>query len=234
MANILNAARPEVYHLIQMHPLNVSPREISQLFDRSRMDPRLMEILTEYLRDFWWTLDPIALNKAVKKARFPFVMKAALILILEHCEILESEKLEFIGWFQKAVSGIKNPAPQLLYVGVFPIGSKTLQHQVEGALPSLLGFNLILKDLPFNKGKPGVLKGKTQIPQNRINELDLLKVKYVQKIKDFKNKNQLTNEQLIKLSGINRVFLSRIMNNKVEKISIEYLKKKLEHLNLSA
>ena len=82
--------------------------------------------------------------------------------------------------------------PQLMYIGILPIGSKALQNEVKEALPSLLRHNIILKDLPFNKGLPGNLK----------------------------------NEALMQASGINRVFLSKILNNKFENISVEYLKNK--------
>lgn len=230
VSNVRIKNRDEVYHLVQRHPLNVSRREIVQLFDLARMDPRLMEIMTEFLRDFWWTLDPQELNQAARKARFPFMMKAALILILENCKIDITNKSDFFAWFQKAIRGIKDPAPQLLYVGVFPIGSKALRDQVDHALPELFKHNIILKDLPFNKGKPGILKSRNNPPANRIDKLDHLKIEYVEKIKEFKRNKNLKNRELISLTGINRVFLSRILNNKFEKISVEYLKEKADAL----
>jgi predicted XRE-type DNA-binding protein len=103
---------------------------------------------------------------------------------------------------------------------------------VDHALPELFKHNLILKDLPFNKGKPGILKSRNNPPANRIDKLDHLKIEYVEKIKEFKRRKNLNNHELISLTGINRVFLSRILNNKFEKISVEYLKEKADALQV--
>jgi hypothetical protein len=230
MNKALELSKDKIYYHVQLNPLNLSIREIVQLFDRSRMDPRLMEIMTEFLRDFWWTLDPTLLNRAARKAKFSFMIKAALILILHHCQILESDKQDFVNWFQQAIRGIKNPAQQLMYVGVFPIGSRALENEVNEALPVLFKHHIILKDLPFNKGQPGLLKSEKHPPEYRIDELSLLKLKWVHQIQKMKFQNNLKNEEIVQLAGINRVFLSRILNNKVGNISVEYLKIKAEQL----
>lgn len=219
------------YQMIQQHPLSLSCREIVKYFDQSRRDPRLMEIMTEYLRDFWWVHDSHELNRAAQKSRFPFMIKASLVLILEYCKISDDIKINFANWFQVVVRGLQDPPPQLIYVGVFPIGSNALQDEVREALPCLLRHNLILKDLPFNKGQPGVLKSEQSLPENRIDELDLIKLKWVQKIKNVKSQFKLKNEELILLSGINRVFLSKILNHKFDAISADYLKARVEQLS---
>ena len=80
--------------------------------------------------------------------------------------------------------------------------------------------------MPFNKGQVGALRTSENLPKNRLDEIDLLKLKYCKKIKNIKVANKLSNDEICNLTGINRVFLSKILNNKTSGISVEYLKEK--------
>lgn len=226
MKTIVSEARGTVYYNIQMQPLSLSEREVAQAFDQSRFDPRLMEIMTEFIRDFWWAIDPIETNKACKKAQSPFMLKAATSIILDHCEMSKEDRHLFSDWLSLAIRGLKDPAPQLLYVGVIPVASSLIQEEIKRALPSLFKHNLIAKDLPFNKGKPGSLKTERNPAKNKVDEIDLLKLKLAGRLKQIKTQHQLSNEDVIRRTGINRVFLSKILNHKLENISVEYLKNK--------
>lgn len=226
MKRITELSRGNLYNTIQTHPLSLSERDVVQALDRSRIDPRLMEVITEFLRDFWWLQNPALLNKSSKKAKYPFMITAAVSVILDYCKMSETNRNSFLKWVQLALRGIKDPPPQLLYIGVLPVGSKLIQRELEEALPSLFKHGLIAKDLPFNKGIPGELKSATHLPKNRVDDVDLLKLKYAQMIKELKLKRGLSNSEIIKKTGINRVFLSRILNNKLENISVEYLSEK--------
>ena len=219
-------SRGEVYNRFQMYPLTVSEKEVAVSLSQARFDPRLMEILTEYIRDFWWTLHPVELNKFCKKNKSPFMIKAVTAILLDYCKTTFENRADFSKWMIQAIRGIKDPAPQLLYVGIIPVGSKMMKEEVERALPTLFRHNLIVKDLPFNKDLPGELKSESNLPQNRIDEIDFLKFKWARKIKNFKYENHITNAEMTEKYNINRVFLSKILNNKLGKISVEYLHNK--------
>ncbi len=223
MRTVFGGPRGTVYYNIQMHPLSLSEREVAQGFDQSRFDPRLMEIMTEFIRDFWWSIDPTETNKACKKSRSPFMLKTATSVILDFCEMTKNDRLLFSDWVKLASRGLQDPAPQLLFVGVIPVASNLIQDEIKGALPSFLKHNLIAKDLPFNKGKPGALKTELNPAKNKVDEIDLLKFKLARKLRAIKMRHGLSNDEMIRLSSINRVFLSKILNHKLEHISVEYL-----------
>ncbi|MGZ3806412.1 MAG: XRE family transcriptional regulator [Pseudobdellovibrionaceae bacterium] len=222
-----------VYYSIQHHPLALSEKEVLRFLEQARFDPRLMEIMTEYLRDFWWTLSPEELNNSARKMKSPFILKVLTSVILDKCSMTKEERSDFGQWVWQATRGIKDPPPQFLYIGQFPVASKTAYLQIEEALPSFFKHNLIAKDLPFNKGIPGSLKTEKNPPANRVDELDLLKFQLGKKIKRIKAERKLSNQEMSKLTGINTVFLSKILNNKLQNISVEYLRDHLRNAILN-
>lgn len=231
MRSFLGASKSAIYFEVQHHPLSLSERDVVALLDQSRLDPRLMEVMTEFVRDFWWNMIPEELNKAAKKSKFPFMIKVATGAVLNYCKMAPDDKTAFVEWLRIVVRGIKNPAPQLLYVGIIPVGSRLAAEEVESSLPTFVKHNVFSKDLPFNKGKPGILKTEKNPPKNSIDALDLLKRSLAKKIKDLKFLKGFSNEKIIAATGINRVFLSNIMNNKLQKITVEYLRDHVAQLN---
>lgn len=151
------------------------------------------------------------------------MLKTATSVILDFCEMTKNDRLLFSDWVQLATRGLQDPAPQLLFVGVIPVASNLIQDEIKGALPSFLKHNLIAKDLPFNKGKPGALKTELNPAKNKVDEIDLLKFKLARKLRAIKMRHGLSNDEMIRLSSINRVFLSKILNHKLKHISVEYL-----------
>lgn len=220
---MLNQKKGDLYFQVQNKPLTISEKDLADLLDQSRMDPRLMEITTEFVRDFWWIMDSDILNKACKKSRNPFMIKAIIACLFDHCEIETEDRMQFSAWTQRAAAGIKDPNPQFLYIGVFPLFSKSAEKELTESLICFKRHGLLAKDLPFNKGRPGRVKSEKNPPQNKVDEIDLLKLKYVRKIKSLKKDRNLSNAEIVSKTGINRVFLSRILNNKIENISLEYL-----------
>ena len=87
MLKFIGESRGDNYYKIQMQPLSISESNVAQAFDQSRFDPRLMEIMTEFIRDFWWCLNPQELNKMCKKANHQFMFKASISVILDSCKI---------------------------------------------------------------------------------------------------------------------------------------------------
>lgn len=222
MKSTVQLSNQDLIYKIQMKPLAVSEKELAHSLDRARFDPRLFEVVTEFIRDFWWNLNPTFLNKACRKSGFPFMVKASINPILEYCQMKGEDKKNFSNWVIEASKGLKLPPPQLLYIGLHPVGSSIIQEELKQALPCFKKLNLISKDLPFNKSIPGDLKSEHHPAPNRTTEVELLKAKLARKIKALKLQG-LSNEEIINSTGINRVFLSKILNNKLERITAEYL-----------
>ena len=164
MKKVIESPRGDTYFKIQNKPLTISERDVAAVLDQSRFDPRLMEIITEFIRDFWWVMNPSELNKASKKSKHPFMIKVATTIILDMCEMTKCNKEDFTKWYLVVNASIKDPAPQLLYCGIAPIFSNMMRDELEYAIPSALKHNIIVKDLPFNKGIPGVLKSEFTPP----------------------------------------------------------------------
>lgn len=226
----LNLPKEHLYLQLQINPLTISEKELAQILQRTRLDPRLMEITTEYIRDFWWTLDPQLLNKHIKKTRDPFTLIVATNLIHDHCSASDENKKSFLQWKLTATRGIALPAPQLYYIAQYPVASKMTWQDLEETLDGFKRANTFSKDLPFNKSKPGILKGPQGPWSHHVDPIFLVKLSAIKKIKTAKNQKKLSNSQLEDLTGINRVFLSKILNNKVENVSAEYLQEKTKNL----
>ena len=218
-----NSLKKEIYEYIQHSPLSTSEKELSQICDRSRFDARLFEITTEYVRDFWWSLDAEYLNQNCKKSKSPFVIKCILSCIFEYCKYDDLTKSEFTSWMILATRGIADPSPQLFLVAGYQIASPKEQEQVTNGLQCFRRHNIFYADLPFNKSKPGTLKSIRDYDKNKINEIDFIKIKAILKIK--KLSHTYKNTELIEKIGINRLFLSKVLNNKTDQISAEYLMK---------
>jgi len=233
MNNFLNDTRGNVYYKIQNQPLSLSEREIVFSFDQARLDPRLMEVLVEFIRDYWWSMDSARFNSAVKNARFPFMAKAAAICVWNFCEASESAKNDFRSWMQISLRGIKNPNPQLLYIGLYRVGSKTMMREVQEAIPCLFKMGLIAKDLPFNKSVPGTIKEQSTM-SDTVSDVEMMKSKLCAEIKKIKAECNLKNADIQRLSGFNRSFLSKTLNNKFENISAEYLNSRVLALRRAA
>jgi|GEM_PF-2080307 len=231
MNSFLNLPRGDIYNYIQIYPLALSERDVAQALDKSRFDPRLMEIMAEFIRDFWWRLNSMQLNKVLKKSKSPYVIKGITSVILDLCEMKQPDRVKFSQWVYFCTRGIKDPRPQLLYIGVIPFGKSLLLETTE-AVPAFLKHQLITKDLPFNKAKPCHLKTSENPSKNRVTEVDLLKFRYCEKIKTAKYIKKLSNKVVCEITGINRVFLSKILNNKLDGISVEYLQEKASRLDL--
>lgn len=216
-----------IYHAVQTRPLEVSERDLAKIFDQVRFDARLMEVATEFIRDYWWNINPSEFNRRLKLSKNPFAVKPAIYAVLKCCSFpSEDTKLKFMKWYEVVAQGIKDPSPQLFYFNIYPIGSKSLNAEVDEAIECFSKFNLFAKDLPFNKAIPKTVRTKEMLLGIRLNLLDLEKNECAVNIKNLKWIKHLTNEQMSQDLEINRDFLSRILNNNLNGITLDYLIKK--------
>jgi predicted XRE-type DNA-binding protein len=223
----LDANNSSIYYKVQNQALHIGEKDLARIFDRARFDPRLMEVATEFIRDFWWNINPTLLNRTLKNAKFPFAVKPAIAAILQNSAFPNKETyLLFLTWYEAVVAGIKNPRPQLFYIGLNKIGSKSMRWEEEEAIPCFTNYNLIAKDIPFNKGRPGVVKNREQLLNQKFDEKKSVKSELALKIKSYKESNRLKNSELAEQLGINRTFISKILNNDLEHITVDYLMEK--------
>jgi predicted XRE-type DNA-binding protein len=222
-------AESSIYYRIQNQPLEIGEKDLALIFDQVRFDPRLMEVATEFLRDYWWNMNPKILNQRLKKIKSPFAIKPAILAIIKNSTFLnEDVRQGFLTWHESVTAGIKNPNPQLFYIALNKIGSKSMRREEQESLPCFSTFNLLAKDLPFNKAHPGFVKGKEE--GLKFATKDFLKTQCALKIKNFKQSNAFSNVQIMKKLGINRTFLSKILNSKLDGITLDYLSEKAEGL----
>ncbi len=216
-----------LYYVIQNQALEIGEKDLARVFCRARFDPRLMEVATEFIRDFWWNVNPSIFNRCLKMTKSPEAIKPALRAILKNCQFPDDQTYQdFLFWYKVVVAGIKNPSPQLFYIGLSKIGSKSMALELDEAVDCFTNFNFIAKDIPFNKGRPGLVKSQALFSQGHISQKQKLKSELAMQIKNYKEQHQYKNDEVSQKLGINRVFLSRILNNRLEKISVDYLLEK--------
>lgn len=189
------------------------------------MDARLYEVMTEFVRDFWWALEPQILNKELKKQQNGFLIKTIIASIFDYCEIEDAIRDEFSKWATFASRGVKDLAtPELLYQDI-KIGGKYEKRVIENTLPSFKRHNLYFSDIPFNKELPRSVRSRS-CWNTRFNIIDFLKLDAVLKIK--KDSLSLKNIEIEKKYKTNRVFVSRILNNTYDGIKIDFFEKVIE------
>jgi hypothetical protein len=221
-------SKSSLYFQLQNHSLKISEKKLAKVFEKVRYDARLMEVATEFIRDFWWNLDPHLLNRRMQISKFPFAIKPAISAILNSCSFSDKiRRHKFTAWCQIASRGIKNPPPQLFYIGLNNIGSNSMRREETEALDCFSSHGLIAKDLPFNKGIPGSVKTREDFP-DRFDFKEILKSDLSLKIKLFKSQNGLNSIETMKALRINRTFLSKILGNNLEGITLDYLAAKAQ------
>ncbi len=227
MINFAKAPTETLYHPIQNNSFRIGEKDVAHIFARVRFDARLMEVTTEFLRDYWWNLDPQLLNHQMKLSKYPYTIKPSILAILRTCAFPnEKTKDDFFRWCQLVVRGIKDPSPQLFYIGLNKIGSKSMRREEDEALECFTEHHLIAKDLPFNKGFPGTVKTAEDFA-HRTHFVEAKKSECALEIRRFKMRNGFTNKQVMEALQINRVFLSRILNNRLDGITLDYLGEKV-------
>ncbi len=227
----LKSGESSIYYKLQNQALSLGEKDVARIFDMVRFDPRLMEVATEFIRDYWWNLNSAVLNKSLKNSKYPYSIRPTISAILKNSTFPNNNiRQQFIEWYESVVSGIKSPPLQLFYFGLSKIGSRSMEREQTEAIPCFLDFNLLAKDIPFNKGLPGTVKTKELLTHVRIDAKEALKSELASKIKHLKIAEKLTNEQIAKRLDMNRSFVSNIMNNRLEHITVDYLLEKTKSL----
>jgi hypothetical protein len=144
----------DCYNLLQHKKDDVLERDLARISQLCRFDPRLAEILTEFLRDNWFRFNPKKINRDLKKYLYPSAIGPSIEQIVEMCESEEDVKAEFSVWSSLLMKGIKPEMDQLYFINIFsPFG----KHRIIEALESQKSFRrwgYYSTAVMFNKQNP--------------------------------------------------------------------------------
>jgi hypothetical protein len=154
------------YLEIQNNPENVSLEKLSFYISQLYLSPRLTEVITEYIRDYWSEIEPIGLNKKIKLYPQSNRLYVVFEQIFELCEVDNpNTEINFLNWANTALEGIKKPLNHEHFFddSIFNgFNDDAIQFfKNDTSLNSTLLFtkhNFYGKDLFFNKGNPKKLK----------------------------------------------------------------------------
>lgn len=216
----MNSQMSSLYGQYQYKPISVSELQLTKDLYLTRQDPRFLEIVTEFVRDFWFILEPHTLNKRLKKNKEQGVFKAIISTILANCDTATEElEIRFKKWSVTVLSGVKSPKQIKLFYNSKDVrpGGFTEKKIKQNAIQTFLDAGYYFSDLPFNKG----------IPKNILSLKENLKLSKVEKIKIILANSlklqalHLNNDELAKKINSNTTTVSKILNNKFENIKVE-------------
>lgn len=220
-----------LYQSIARFPLTVSEKNLALYTQNARNDPRLAEVLTEHIRDFWWKYDPQVLNQKLKSQPWPEAIRPMLIQIFELCESDLHTRKKFGLWMSKALSGIGKAPAQLYFFSTGRPRSKSQDREVAESLPSFSKSGYFARDLLFNKGNPGTLKASAKGMNTIIDSEAGIKLQLLATLRP-----QLLGKTLLALThetGFDRTTLSKVRSGKVERISVKLLARLSDRLAFS-
>ena len=129
-------------------PSTVSIKTLALWSQWSRLDPRLGEILVQYLSRFWPYISPVALNQALKKEPWPSAF-GVLINQVPYCDI--KNKAGFRQWSKSVMADIAPAPDELFFIGLYKIGGKQMKNECLYSLKSYRKWGYFAKDLLINK-----------------------------------------------------------------------------------
>lgn len=115
----------------------------------TRFDPRLGEILADYLLKNWESLNPVQLNSEIKKLPWP----AALGVILETSKLLiEKNRFSiFSAWSTLVMSGIKLADNEQFFIGLNKLLGAKMMREVMYPLKIYRKWGYLSSDPMINK-----------------------------------------------------------------------------------
>lgn len=214
----------DLYFKFQQTPLSISESLVGKIISLTRTDPRLLEVITEFIRDYWFVLEPHVLNHFIKKTPDQAVLKAMIATIFTYCKMEVSVKIEFTEWSKIVLAGIAIPSKKSLFYNSdeIKVGGGIAKRIVSHSIPTFTENGYYFSDLPFNKGIPKSVKSLND-NSSKISSIEKLKIQSVLKIKEKTLK--LTNLEVSDLAHTNTTTVSKILNNKFDTIKLETLLK---------
>lgn len=197
----------ESYNLIQSKKMTV--HRFMEIFEWSRFDPRLAELLVQSLKENWPNWNPLEINKLLKLSLSPAVLKvlAAHVLLL----LKGQERKVFTSWIDCCFYQVeKNKDWSVFYIGQFGFGSHLLKEEVFESIPLFTKWGYYAKtpiiDFTIDSRKPQ----KTLIPKS----VRLKKLKHL-----FKQKKKIRVHDYI-------IFLENKISRRTAELDIKSIARK--------
>ncbi len=208
-----------------MMPLNISEKFFAEKLTESRRDPRLLEIMTEFMRDYWFVLEPTLLNKLIKKQTDQGVFKAIIHCIIKNCEISDNLRTIFFEWVLIALRGVKIPkTTEILLIEDISPGDVYSKRIIKNSIAEFLENGYYFNVLPFNKGQAKSVKS-LDTSAIMLKKSDRIKIQAALALK--KKLLVQTKSDISKRVGSNHYTLYKIANHKWVGIKIDIFEKLL-------
>lgn len=166
--------------------LCLSYRKLSLYAQWSRLDPRLGELVINYISQCWRKLHPIELNNCLQKEVWPAVFG----VLLEHISFYYEQKKKkkelslFCKWSECVLYDIQPAKGELFFINLYLPGSRLMYEEALYSLNVYKKWGYLAGDLMFNKF---VFSHKILLtPVQRREALDkLLKKQNAFKVRDY-------------------------------------------------
>lgn len=218
---IPEAKRRALYRQVASRPLSLSEKDLVSIVQNGRVDPRLAEVVTEHIRDFWWKYDAKELNKKLRGEVWAASIKPMLNQIVEFCSADVETESKFKAWARQVVIGVPDSPPQLYFYLPLPPRSASQDREMLECIPSFSRAGYAAKDLLFNKGNAKSIAPVGKGPDTKMNSADLLKVNLAHQINT--RLKDLTLKKIETSFRIDRTTASKIRTGKIEGMSANRL-----------
>lgn len=212
--------------------LNVSPLAVDEIFlafavEHSRLDPRLAEITTEHIRDFWWKYNPNVLAKKLLNTAWPAAVLPMLLLIENRCKTSKSNLQRFKKWsgvVRKQVD--KESSPQTYFIPLSMAEVRMRRDEHKKTLPEFFENGYLCRTLLFNKDNPKELSSASNNRLSLLNREKLKAAKHLSKL--LGDLNTIAAAQKL---DTDKTTISKIRRLMVSDISLDFLYTKLGMLH---
>lgn len=204
------------YERIIIKKLSLDESFLAKQLNFVRKEPRLAEVVVEHLRDFWWKYDA---NKLVNKTSLENrrILKLFVDMINEYCSGVDNE--DFIAWKNIILNSKSKVFKRKIYF--FLLDSNFIKKdQKNNSYKIYEKYGFYCHELLFNKGIPKKILTRDS---SFLKETDKMKIEVVARIVEIKESKNLSNLFIAKAIGKDETILGKIINSKVDGISLEYL-----------
>lgn len=205
----------KAYKVLQVLPHSVCVKDLALWSQWVRLDPRLGEILIEYLSKFWEKQNPVEINQYLKRQAWP----AAFGVLLEQVPFYYSQKMKnqqwnkklFLYWSKCVMTDITRAKGEQFFIGIYKAGGKLVKEECFYSIKPYRQWGYFSKDLLINKA---LSTNKTLMPfsQRQVILDELLKSHKKITVQDYLEKmnfqihrrqaqRDLKNHKKLKLQG---------------------------------
>ena len=148
----------QAYKALQFSPQSVQIKDVVLWSQWTRLDPRLGEILIEYLSKFWQKHNPVEINQQLKQKVWPAVFGVLLEQVPFYCsQYLKNRKWDkklFFHWSKCAMTHISPAKNEQFFIGLYKAGGQLVKEECFYAIKPYRQWGYFSKDLLINKALP--------------------------------------------------------------------------------